>query len=303
MHRRGWAAWPERFKEEITNGIIFELDGKALNSPLTNGGLMYLYDHIPCARESTTCLKGAGRGRPHRKVPHPDAMTLSLDVCGPFRPGEDYRKRARYFLVGVCAIPVRKTSDGEDPPEDVEGPLLPELEGEELEVESQDVLIKNYTLVETLTSRHASELKSGIARMVARLKYLGMEVRRIHSDAAGEMRCTKRWCEERSIYRTFTSGSDWKANGRAEAEIGIIRRSINTLIRSSGEGEEQWPLMAKHVGERRGRLQLQALGFTTPALLPWGRKVMVTTKGWDDNSKGTGEQEKSPVSFEGQIRT
>lgn len=38
-------------------------------------------------------------------------------------------------------------------------------------------------------------------------------------------------------------------NGRAEAEVGVIRRGINTLIRSSGEGEELWPLVAKHVGE------------------------------------------------------
>lgn len=109
-----------------------------------------------------------------------------------------------------------------------------------------------------------------------------MEVRRVHSDGVGEMWGTRRWCEERGIYRTFTSGSDWKGNGRAEAEVGVIRRSINTLIRASEDGEEKWPLMAKHVGERRGRLQLQALRFTTPMLLPWGRKVMVTKKGWDD---------------------
>ena len=109
-----------------------------------------------------------------------------------------------------------------------------------------------------------------------------MEVRRVHSDGAAEMLGSRRWCEARGIYRTFTSGSDWKANGRAEAEVGVIRRCINTLIRSSGDGEELWPLMAKHVGERRGRLQLQALGFSTPRLMPWGRSVMVTTKGWDD---------------------
>ena len=155
-------------------------------------------------------------------------------------------------------------------------------EWERLEVEAEDVAVMNYTLVETLTSRQGSELKAGLARMLARLKYLGMEVRRVHSDGAAEMFGARRWREARGIYRTFTSGSDWKANGRAEAEVGVIRRCINTLIRSSGEGEELWPLMAKHVGERRGRLQLQALGFSTPRLMPWGRNVMVTTKGWDD---------------------
>ena len=115
-----------------------------------------------------------------------------------------------------------------------------------------------------------------------RQTHLGLDVRRVHSDAAGEMRGTRRWCHERGLYRTFTCGSDWKANGRAEAEIGVVRRAINTLIRSSGDGEDYWPLMAKHVGERRGRQQLATLGFTTPRLMPWGQKVMVTTKGWDE---------------------
>ena len=118
--------------------------------------------------------------------------------------------------------------------------------------------------------------------MVARLKYFGLEVRRVHSDAAGEMRDTKKWCADRGIYRSFTCGSDWKANGRAEAEIGVVRRAVNTLIKASGDGEEYWPLMAKHVGERRGRQQLAVLGLVTPKLLPWGQRVMITTKGWDD---------------------
>ena len=43
-----------------------------------------------------------------------------------------------------------------------------------------------------------------------------------------------------------------------------------------------WPLMAKQVGERRGRKQLKDLGFSAPQLLPWGMKVMITTKGWTD---------------------
>ena len=322
---RAWAAWPLKFKEEIVKAIVFELDAKLgarLPEDLVNVSKMsadqwkdhVLNDHVPFSRECTTCLKGGGKSRQHRRVPHPDAMTLSLDVCGPFRPGEDFRKKSRYFLVGVYAIPVRKTADGEDPllqsmvdalaPQeedqgDHEGDqLLPEAleeeveyregdakrleEWERLEVEAEEVIIRNYTLVETLSSRQGSELKAGMARMIARLKYLGMEVRRVHSDGAAEMMGTRRWCEDRGIYRTFTSGSDFKANGRAEAEVGVIRRGINTLIRASEEGEDLWPLMAKHIGERRGRLQLKALGFSTPALLPWGRKVMVTTKGWDD---------------------
>ena len=92
---RAWAAWPLGFK-----AIVFELEGKEPISGEGNGINMakmtadqwrahVLNDHVPFSRECTTCLKGGGKSRPHRKVPHPDAMTLSLDVCGPFRPGED----------------------------------------------------------------------------------------------------------------------------------------------------------------------------------------------------------------------
>ena len=103
-------------------------------------------------------------------------MTLSLDVCGPFRPGDDYRKKARYFLVHPT---VRRTASGDDPlpqsmvealagedtspPEPPDDPLLPEVQAEDseikevdpkrleewerLEVESEDVIIKNYTIL------------------------------------------------------------------------------------------------------------------------------------------------------------
>ena len=102
-----------------------------------------------------------------------------------------------------------------------------------------------------------------MARMVARLKYLGLDVRRIHSDAAQEM-FSAHGCRDRSIYRTFTCGSDWKSNGWAEAEIGMIKRGVNMLLKASGDEERYWPQMARRIGERRGRLQLQALAATRP---------------------------------------
>ena len=324
---RSWAAWPLDFKIEITKGILLQIgqvedeelkdvDHKVAKLTSEQWKQHVANDHLPYSRECPVCLQGSGKNRPHRKVQRPDALTLSVDICGPFRPGVDRRKKAKYFMVGVFSIPVKKVDgkvtplplgleeakgvpveDEEPKPEELV-PVLEEVEPEvheeraedvkameeweKLEVEAEDIEIQNYTMVETLESRQVAEVKMCLARMIARLKYLGLDVRRVHSDAAGEMRGTKKWCQDRGLYRTFTCGSDWKANGRAEAEIGVIRRAINTLIRSSGDGEDYWPLMAKHVGERRGRQQLASLGFVTPQLLPWGQRVMITTKGWDD---------------------
>ena len=116
-------------------------------------------------------------------MPHADAFTLSVDICGPFRPGHERLKKAKYFMVGVFSIPVRKVEGevatlplaleemkaGVKPEEEVEEKeLQPAIEEEEvvrqegdprlleewerLEVESQEVEIQNYTMVETLTS-------------------------------------------------------------------------------------------------------------------------------------------------------
>lgn len=175
---RSWAAWPEPCKIEIVKGIVLALDGGVcqLGEDLGPGlakmtaeqwKTHVMCNHVPFSRECATCLAGAGKNRQHRKVPHPDAMTLSLDVCGPVKPGVDFRrKKSKYFLVGVYSIPVRKTADSCDPlpdsinevlkdgkEEEVEQ-ILQEEEREELvwkklEVEAEDVFIKNYTIVET----------------------------------------------------------------------------------------------------------------------------------------------------------
>ena len=173
--------------------------------------------------------------------------------------------------------------DGEDLPKHEEGDPGDMEKWEEL-VEPEEVEVRNYTMVEPLASRQGHQLLGALARMVARLNYLNLPVRRVHSDRAGELasKAMRRWCSHREILRTYTSGGDWKANGRAEGEVGLIRRGINVVLKATGLPEEQWPMIARHVGERRGRLQLEALGYVTAELLSYNREVMVKTKSWDD---------------------
>ena len=74
-----------------------------------------------------------------------------------------------------------------------------------------------------------------LSRMVTRLRYLGYPVRRLHTDRAGELKhpAVRRWAEQRGILKTYTSGSDWRSNGRIEGEIGLLRRATNVLLRST----------------------------------------------------------------------
>lgn len=141
-------------------------------------------------------------------------------------------------------------------------------EGDHVE-ENKEAVIRQCTMVQVLPNRTGTVMVTALARMTARLAYLGFPVRRIHSDRAGELgsKTMQRWAEARNIVRTYTAGSDWRSNGRAEAEIGQIRRGVNVILNSTGVSKTHWPMIARHVGERRGRQQLASIGLSTPTLL------------------------------------
>ena len=152
--------------------------------------------------------------------------------------------------------------------------------------EASDVKIHSLTLVETLENRSTSQFLEGVARFYARLRSLQLPVLRLHSDRAGEMisRPVQQWCLDRSIVQTATPADDWKANGRAEQEIGNIKRLTRILLKSAGIANDYWPLAARHAGERRLRKQLQQVGWVVPQLLHFGARAWVVKKRWKDRN-------------------
>ena len=146
--------------------------------------------------------------------------------------------------------------------------------------------IHSLTLVETLENRSTSQFLEGVARFYARLRSLQLPVLRLHSDRAGEMisRPVQQWCLDRSIVQTATPADDWKANGRAEQEIGNVKRLTRILLKSAGIANDYWPLAARHAGERRLRKQLQQVGWVVPQLLHFGARAWVVKKRWKDRN-------------------
>ena len=59
--------------------------------------------HTPFHRDCRVCQEAAARDRPHRKLRHPKAGALSLDIAGPLRPERDHeaKKKKKYILVGA----------------------------------------------------------------------------------------------------------------------------------------------------------------------------------------------------------
>ena len=60
----------------------------------------------------------------------------------------------------------------------------------------------------------------------------------------------------------------------------MIKRSIRTVLSAGGHNVTWWPLVAKHVGERRLRAQLRSFGYPVGDLLRFGTKAYALRKWW-----------------------
>ena len=51
--------------------------------------------HVPFRRDCRLCQEASAKSRPHKKVKHPHAGALSIDVAGPFTPGHEGARRRK----------------------------------------------------------------------------------------------------------------------------------------------------------------------------------------------------------------
>ena len=80
----------------------------------------YLNDHLPARRDCPQCVRAQARSKPHRRIVHPEAYTLSLDLSGRMSPGDDQQVKAcKYIMVGTYTYPV-----------DRNGRSIPEVPGQ-----------------------------------------------------------------------------------------------------------------------------------------------------------------------------
>ena len=150
--------------------------------------------------------------------------------------------------------------------------------------ESKDVTVRNLTFAEPIADRNVHNVLPAIAKIYARLRSLGCPVYRMHSDRAREFlaKPVHQWCLDRGIVQTMTPGSAFKTNGRAENEVGMIKKGARTLISAGACPLDRWPLAVRHVGERRLRNQLNQAGWPVGKLLRFGSKAYALKKSWQD---------------------
>ena len=347
---KGWAAWAPGLKVALVLAVQDHLNRRvtpSLEAALRPVGQValeswrqhYLNDHMPARRDCRDCVRSSARSKPHRKITHPEAYTLSIDLSGKMVIGQDQNRHdCRYMMIAVYTFPVDRSgrslvefaeasSHQEDPPsidadeytptepggDDPGEDLLREEEPGDVEdpgeagqsaaeaagvkhgraameawqkriEEAQDVAVRNVTFVEVLPGRAVNNILAALARIYARIRSLGLPLYRIHCDRARELISApvRRWTLDRGIVTTLTSGDSFKANGRVEGELGVIKKHVRTVVATTGLGLEYWPLAAIHIGERRLRGQLRSLGVPVGPMLQFGSKAFALKKSWQD---------------------
>ena len=369
-----WAAWAPGLKEALVVAIKARIEQSSLTSSkpsqssrsskpdlkalsataLAQWKSHFLHDHLPARRDCLHCVRAQACSKAHRKISHPDAYTLSVDLSGKMVAGWDQgRQRTRYIMVACYTFPVDASGAPLiDPPEDVGGlasdpvdvplprpedldlddgenhdadlteegdpypvpenaddladpvgPLreqqhapmdLPAAQEEsmggamdawhKLVHDAQQIGVRNLTFTEILSSRSVTHVLPALARIRARLCAMGLPLLRVHCDRARKL-CSKeirQWTLDRGIITILTTGSSFKSNGRVENEVGSIKRAIRTLVSAKICILEQWPLAARHIAERRLRLQLQRVGWPAAPLLKFGTRALALRKSWHE---------------------
>ena len=121
------AVWTPKFKKEIVEAVnrwrkepealqivkwAKKIDVKGFLEPFSEKDLQMWRTHVrnnhtPYSRHCRTCVSSSGVGRIHKRVKHPSANCLSLDVAGPFqvKAADPDHADYRYLLVGAYTYP------------------------------------------------------------------------------------------------------------------------------------------------------------------------------------------------------
>ena len=113
-----WAAWAPGLKVALVLALQDWLNRgttpslEAALRPLTPAVLdswkqHYQNDHMPARRDCKHCVRSAARSKPHKRIVHPEAYTLSVDLSGKMVPGFDQsRQSCKYMMIAVYTFPV-----------------------------------------------------------------------------------------------------------------------------------------------------------------------------------------------------
>ena len=134
-----------------------------------------------------------------------------------------------------------------------------------------------------LTDKSSQTVLQGLMRIHTEVKALGLPLVRLHSDRGREFinRKVTTWTLYHGIVQTSTSGDDWKANGRTENWVRLLKRSTRTLLAAHGALPSQWAFAMRHCAARLQAAALSMIGVPQPRLLPWNASLALRRRSWE----------------------
>ena len=237
-------------------------------------------------------MESQGRGRAHRRIQHPQAYTLAVDLSGKLAAGKDQRCQAKYFVAAVYTYLV----DGKgrsllaEPQEEAE----PEAGDLEVEVDMPEEKDEREQMPEEEVEK---EIKAGDIweKMVGcgghQLDVCGADhietgvgchsgdredLRKAQGDGSAGLQVAHGPSPrtDGSAVETLGAGQEHcEDHGSGEAEIRVLKRATRTLLKAGGEPATLWPMALRRAGERCLRRQLHAVGLPVKEMLPWGTRV------------------------------
>ena len=108
------AAWAPGLVEAIAQAVLQQGEERRVRA-LTKGDkdeaamweAHFAAGHTPYRRDCLLCVESMGRDRYRKRQSHPGLHTMSIDVAGPFDPGQDQEiHQPRYLMMATITIPM-----------------------------------------------------------------------------------------------------------------------------------------------------------------------------------------------------
>ncbi|CAE7474033.1 GIP [Symbiodinium sp. CCMP2592] len=133
-----------------------------------------------------------------------------------------------------------------------------------------------------LETKGGKGVAAAVMQVVTQIKALGLPVHRLHSDRGREFRnaALAQFTKFHCIPHTTTCGDDFKANGRTENMVRLIKRATRTLLHAHDAPTAEWSFAMRHVTARLRAAALSTLGHASPKLLPWHARLVLRRRTW-----------------------
>ena len=223
-------------------------------------------------------------------VPNPSGKSAESDHwrdsdLDGYAPSEGDAGTSPLPLPAMCPNPPRSTSSPDDP--DAEAAMQEEWKRKVSDLKLSSSPMHELHFVVPIPNKTETSVLDAVAVVLTQIQALGYQCIRVHSDKGREFanKRLRNFLRLRGIYKTTSEGDDYKGNGRIEGAIRRLKQQARVLLHASGMDHQYWAFALQHAAARQRANMMPRLGGATQTLLPFGARVFVRRRTWDQKHK------------------